>query len=45
MPIPMDYLAYLTGKGIPVSTTSTFAVNLPDTGVDNGTPMPNVLRD
>jgi subtilisin-like proprotein convertase family protein len=41
VPAPMDYLAYLTGKGFNVTTTSTFAVNLSDSGIDNATTIPN----
>ena len=41
IPIPMDYLAYLTGKGFSLGTVSDFAVNLSDSGIDNGTQTPN----
>jgi subtilisin-like proprotein convertase family protein len=41
VPTPMDYLAYLTGKGFNVTTTAGFAVNLTDSGVDNATTTPN----
>ena len=40
-PTPMNYLTYLTGKGFNVTTTATFAVNLSDSGLDNGTTTPN----
>ena len=44
MPTPTDYLTYLTGKGFDVTTSAGFAVNLSDTGVDNGTTTPTTLR-
>ena len=37
----MDYLTYLTGKGFNVTTTAAFAVNVTDSGIDNGTTTPN----
>ena len=40
VPVPMDYLAYLTGKGYALGTVSNFAVNLSDTGLDNATQTP-----
>jgi len=39
-PTPGDYLAYLAGKGFSTTTTS-FGVNITDSGVDNGTTTPN----
>jgi subtilisin-like proprotein convertase family protein len=41
VPTPMDYLAYLAGKGFSTSTTASFGVNLSDSGVDNATTTPN----
>jgi subtilisin-like proprotein convertase family protein len=41
VPTPMNYLTYLTGKGFAVGTTSSFAVNLSDSGIDNATTTPN----
>ncbi len=41
VPTPTDYLSYLTGKGFSVSTASSFAVNLSDSGIDNGSATPN----
>jgi hypothetical protein len=41
VPMMMDYFDYLTSKGININTISTFGVNLSDTGVDNGTQVPN----
>ncbi len=41
VPTPMNYLTYLTGKGFNVTTSSTFAVNISDSGVDDGTTTPN----
>jgi subtilisin-like proprotein convertase family protein len=38
-PTPGDYLAYLAGKGFAATTTS-FGVNISDSGVDNGTTTP-----
>jgi subtilisin-like proprotein convertase family protein len=41
VPTPMDYLAYLAAKGFSTSTVTSFAVNLSDSGIDNGTTTPN----
>ena len=41
VPMMMDYFTYLTGHGINIDTIATFGVNLSDTGVDNGTQVPN----
>ncbi|HEY7002581.1 MAG TPA: S8 family serine peptidase, partial [Candidatus Udaeobacter sp.] len=40
-PTPMDYFAYLTGHGFDLGTVSDFAVNMSDSGLDNGTQTPN----
>ena len=40
-PVRMDYLAYLTGKGFSLDTVANFAVNVSDSGIDNGTQRPN----
>jgi subtilisin-like proprotein convertase family protein len=39
-PTPGDYLTYLAGKGFSTATT-TFGVNISDSGIDNGTSTPN----
>ena len=39
-PTPGDYLSYLSGKGFSLSPAN-FAVNISDSGVDNGTTSPN----
>jgi len=39
-PTPGDYLAYLASHGF-TFTTSTFGVNVSDSGIDNGTQIPN----
>ena len=41
VPTPMDYFAYLTGHGYDLGTVSDFAVNMSDSGLDNGTQTPN----
>ena len=40
-PTPGDYLAYLTSHGFNLSSATTFGVNISDSGVDNGTALPN----
>ena len=40
VPTVGDYLAYLASHGFSTATT-TFGVNITDSGVDNGTPTPN----
>jgi len=40
-PTPGDYLAYLTSHGFNLSAATTFGVNISDSGVDNGTSLPN----
>ncbi len=42
-PTPSDYLAYLVGQGFTQAqfTASGFAVDVGDTGLDNGTTLPN----
>src|SRR5262249_29473006 len=40
LPTPMNYLTYLTGKGFDVTASAGFAVNLSDSGIDNGTTTP-----
>src|SRR5262249_11869488 len=40
-PTPMNLLTYLTGQGFDVTTPMSFAVNLSDSGIDNGTTTPN----
>ena len=39
-PTPGDYLAYLAGKGFSTTTTS-FGINISDSGIDNGSTTPN----
>jgi hypothetical protein len=41
VPTPMDYFTYLGGHGYDLSTVADFAVNLSDSGIDNGTQTPN----
>ena len=41
VPVMMDYFNYLTTQGYNLNTIATFGVNLSDTGVDNGTQVPN----
>ena len=41
VPIQMDYFAYLTSHGFDLGTVSDFAVNISDSGLDNGTQTPN----
>lgn len=40
-PTVENYLTYLAGKGFNTGTVSSFSVNLTDSGVDNGTQIPN----
>jgi hypothetical protein len=40
-PTPGDYLAYLTSHGFSLGAASTFGINISDSGVDNGTALPN----
>ncbi|MCM3871575.1 MAG: S8 family serine peptidase, partial [Pyrinomonadaceae bacterium] len=40
-PTPGDYLAYLLAHGFTFGSTSTFGVNVSDSGVDNATTTPN----
>ncbi len=41
VPIQMDYFGYLTSHGFDLGTVSDFAVNMSDSGLDNGTQTPN----
>ena len=41
VPSQMDYFAYLTSHGYDLGTVSDFAVNMSDSGLDNGTQTPN----
>src|SRR5882724_8435324 len=41
VPVVMNYLTYLAGKGFAFGTPSSFAVNLSDSGIDNATTTPN----
>ena len=41
VPIQMDYFAYLISHGFDLGTVSDFAVNMSDSGLDNGTQTPN----
>jgi subtilisin family serine protease len=41
VPIQMDYFTYLTSHGFDLGTVSDFAVNMSDSGLDNGTQTPN----
>ena len=40
-PTPGDYLAYLLAHGFTFGSTSTFGVNVSDSGIDNATTTPN----
>ena len=41
VPVMIDYFNYLITHGFNLNTIATFGVNLSDTGVDNGTQVPN----